>query len=249
MGIDRARFSSLWHSKSTLSSSSSFCLCFCFGQDIIYHRRECIGHRFSETELTSLKLVTLCWLFHLIFFSRIKHVPSLIVLVSALVTKLVRIFSLSQTWWCLHRYLEEELVAVICLNVEHILYPCPILLVTSSMGIGFDQISENGPDPNRSDRPVEEEKQKKRKKSTKEMSRKNYFFLSQIWGFMQSGIKYIDWPCFLDAKWGDVVIEKVGERADLQQKRRHLHPPMIIIYNFNWKETVNREKWKWKAKI
>ena len=31
-------------------------------------------------------------------------------------------------------------------------YPCPIVLVTSSMGIGFAQISENGPDRNRSDR-------------------------------------------------------------------------------------------------
>ena len=48
------------------------------------------------------------------------------------------------------------------------------------MGIGFDQISENGPDPNRSDRPVEEEKQKKRKKSTKEMSKKRQKSLTNL---------------------------------------------------------------------
>ena len=49
------------------------------------------------------------------------------------------------------------------------LYLCPILPVTSSMGIGFGQISENGPDPNRSGRPVEEDKQKKKLNLQKNM--------------------------------------------------------------------------------
>ena len=44
------------------------------------------------------------------------------------------------------------------------------------MGIGFDQISENGPDQNRSDRPVEEEKQKKRKNLQKKCQEKTIFF-------------------------------------------------------------------------
>ena len=57
----------------------------------------------------------------------------------------------------------EKLVAVNFLLNLLILYPrCPILPVTSSMGIGFGQISENGSDPNRSDPPVEEEDKKKK---------------------------------------------------------------------------------------
>ena len=64
----------------------------------------------------------------------------------------------------MHQKLKEELIKVIFfLFFEQILHPCPILPVTSSMGIGFGQISENGPDPNRSGRPVEEDKKKKRK--------------------------------------------------------------------------------------
>ena len=48
------------------------------------------------------------------------------------------------------------------------------------MGIGFGQISENGPDPNRSDQPVEEEEEIK--------SQENF----GIFNFMPSGMKYID---------------------------------------------------------